>query len=384
MVSLLATVVYLNLSRPAELGTAYSIDPALKAIAVEIEQLTEALDFDQLSEDEQYEQAVAILETLPPEYTHLKRRYQIAMAALPKITFWGRVVDQYGQPVVGAAIYNAGGNAWLSSGGGSGFAHTDDEGYFKVRNSGAGLTLSQIVHPEIEYGYLPDRGSYDRESQQFLISSKRFISQIDEGHPNDSWRKYTKKSKAYEINVWRLGEYEGAKGGGISTALSADGSVKTLRLHKPSGKRAPPGKTDGQFHISCYHPPIKHHLDEVDWRFTITPVNGGIQASDERYMNRAPETGYQAEWVTEMKAGSPDFKRQKFNQRFYFTANNGQDYGVLFIHVAPFNSIDRCGVNASYKINSTGSRNLELKKKPTDKYGTPQSKGPVETTLASS
>lgn len=100
-------------------------------------------------------------------------------------------------------------------------------------------------------------------------------------------------------------------------------------------------------------------------------------------MNRAPETGYQAEWVTEMKAGSPDFKRQKFNQRFYFAANNGKDYGVLFIHVAPFNSIDRCGVNASYKINSTGSRNLELKKKPTDKYGTAQSKGPVETTLAS-
>ena len=216
MVSLLAALVYLNLSRPAELSTAYSIDPALKAIAVEIEQLTEAPGFDQLSEDEQYEQAMDILETLPPEYAHLKPRYQIAMAALPKITFWGRVVDQYGQPVVGAAIYNAGGNAWLSSGGGSGFAHTDDEGYFKVRNSGAGLTLSQIVHPEIEYGYPPEQGPrrYERERQPFLISSKRFISQIDEGHPSDSWRKYTKKSKAYEIKVWRLGEYEGAKGGG--------------------------------------------------------------------------------------------------------------------------------------------------------------------------
>ena len=100
-------------------------------------------------------------------------------------------------------------------------------------------------------------------------------------------------------------------------------------------------------------------------------------------MNLAPETGYQAQWVTEMKAGSPDFKRQKFNQRFYFTANNGQDYGVLFIHVQPFASIDTCVVDASYKINSAGSRNLELKKRPTDKYGTPQSKGPVETTFAS-
>ncbi|MDF1831412.1 MAG: hypothetical protein P1U52_03620 [Porticoccaceae bacterium] len=103
----------------------------------------------------------------------------------------------------------------------------------------------------------------------------------------------------------------------------------------------------------------------------IAPVNGGIQASDERYMNRAPEMSYQTQWVTEMQTGSPVFKRQKFNQRFYFTANNGQDYGVLFIHVAPYSSIDKCAVNASYKTHSTGSCNLELKKKPTDKYGTP-------------
>lgn len=222
MVSLLAAVVYLSLRQPAELSTAYSIDPALEAIKVKIEQLTEAPDSDQLSEDEQYEQAMAILETLPPEYAHLKPRYQIAMAALPKINFWGRVVDQYGQPVVGASIYNEGGNAWLASGGGAGFARTDDEGYFKIRNRGTGLSLGQIVHPEIEYGYPPDQGprSYERSHQQFLISSKWFISSITEGHPHDAWSKYTKKSKAYEIKVWRLGEYEGAKGGGSNQAVS--------------------------------------------------------------------------------------------------------------------------------------------------------------------
>ena len=194
--TLVAAVLYLNPSRATELGRTYSIDPALKAIPMEMQQRT--------------------------EYAHLKPRYQIAMAALPKITFWGRVVDQYGQPVVGASIYNEGGNAWLASGGGAGFARTDDEGYFKIRNRGTGLSLGQIVHPEIEYGYPPDQGprSYERSHQQFLIRSKWFISSITEGHPHDAWSKYTKKSKAYEIKVWRLGEYEGAKGGGSNQAAS--------------------------------------------------------------------------------------------------------------------------------------------------------------------
>lgn len=81
-------------------------------------------------------------------------------------------------------------------------------------------------------------------------------------------------------------------------------------------------------------------------------------------MNLAPATGYQPQLVIDMKADSPEYQHQLLNQRYYFTANHGQDYGVLLLHTHPFATEDKCSVNASFKINSTGSRNLELKKKP--------------------
>lgn len=338
-------------------NTSYTLDPVLVPMQVELEQLSESPQFQQLDEEAQYEQVLKVLDKMPEEYAPLKRRYQLAMSPLPKIKFWGRVVDQHGQAVEGAYVYHSGQNTWLAAGGGAGYVKTDDEGYFKIRNRGAGLTLGQIIHPELQY-------SYPWDNNENYKGSKIFINREVEGHEHDSWRKYTKKSQAYDIQVWRLGKYEGAKEGVITTSVSPDSSIKTLRLHQPMGNRAPLGKTEGQFYISCYHPPVSNRNEKADWRFTITPVNGGIQRSNDRYMNHAPETGYQPQWVIDMKVGSPEYRSRQSNQRFYFTANHGQDYGALLLHIDPFKRVDRCGVHALYKINSTGSRSLELKKKP--------------------
>lgn len=342
-----------------------TMDARLVLVKESLLKLQRVQGFEQLSIEEKLEKTYQVLEKLPPEYKGLKRQYQIALSTLPSIIFYGRVIDQHGQPVKNATVWYEGTSTYLSAGGGRGLAATDDDGYFEVDTAGAELSLGSIKHPEIDdIAYQAPKTNSSHPNKYGAI---RLLSQEDKQGIYSTWRDHTEKDRAYIIHAWRLGEYEGALEGGGSFGLYS-GKTYTINLsHTDKYKRISEGLNDGDLRIICTRPHIESYRDIGDWSVSIVPVNGGILETDDLYMNMAPVSGYQATLEINMRKGSQNYQKSLLNKRYYITLKNGQKYGSLFINIDPFVSIedDACSIRINSKINPSGSRNLELKRSST-------------------
>ena len=283
------------------------------------------------------------------------------LAGLPRIKFYGRVIDQYGNPVKDASVWYEGTSTYLSEGGGRGLAKTDEQGYFEINVRGASLSLGAVTHPEIEYSHQPD-GVIIHERTKLV---KSFVSYVDKQGVYDTWTNYTDKKHPYVINTWRLGKYDGATKGHTIADFDASGKEYTLYLDEVGyRKKIKEGKhDDGHLYVSCSRPHMKNNRDYGDWNLLISPVNGGIQGTSDIFMNKAPEAGYHSSLFVSERKGTSDYAYQLLSKRYFISINNGEVYGSLFMHITPFSNSRKevCRVEIFYKINKTGSRNLELK-----------------------
>jgi len=104
--------------------------------------------------------------------------------------------------------------------------------------------------------------------------------------------------------------------------------------------------------------------DYGDWIFTISSIDGGIQKTNDLYLNKAPDSGYQSSIKIKMDYGSDKYMPSLFNQRFYFYTQSGKVYGSMLVNFKPHRKFrgNECGIEIQYKMNPTGSKNLELKR----------------------
>jgi len=288
---------------------------------------------------------------------------QLAMGSLPEINFHGRIIDQYGKPVSGAKIWFMGAHAYLASGGGRGYVETDADGYFSVDTSGAAFELGGVIHDEIDYVSYRRKGNINKSRQ--ITSTILFTASDQHGEVFD-YRRYDSRQHAFLVHAWRLQGYQGAKSGKTGYDIKTQSQVYTINLRAPDiHKSVREGVHPGDFTIACTRKPTMEHLQDYgDWKFELVAINGGIQKTDDLYMNIAPETGYQPAVFIKMKKSDPNFRFQLYAQQFYFTSNNGEVYGSLFARFLPFSRPDSCYFVVDYRYNDTGSRSLELKKEP--------------------
>ncbi len=327
-----------------------STDPAVMPVKKILQAIKQEKSYQKLSKTEKLEKVNEVLEKLPPEYNKIKRQYQIAMSPLPAITFWGRVIDQYNQPIANAEIYYTGTSAYLAEGGGRGRLRTDEQGYFEITTVGAELLLTGVVAPSIDQ----------------VAGGVVYFRSHSGTQGFDNWKKHTSKETAYIVHAWRLSKYEGAIS--VNSDFGAySGKNYTIRFSNKWGeKQVFEGEKKGDLHISCTREPISSYKDRIDWQMQIIPVNGGIQETKGLYQNIAPEDGYQAEANIVMIKGNKNYQHQ-YHNRYYFYSNNKAVYGSIDIDVEPFASIEKqaCSIRIRAKINPTGSRNLELKRSNT-------------------
>lgn len=337
-----------------------SVDPVLVPIKKELLELHEAEDFLQLSEEDRLEKTLVVLDKIPKTHRMLQQQYAVAIAKLPDIVFYGRVIDQYGQPVKNASIWYSAENAYLSAGEGKGFIQSDEFGYFELNTFGAALVLGSIRHPDIN-SVVYYRVNKPNSAVINYNTTVRFLSH-DNARDSLNYNNHDKKSSAYIIRVWRLSANEGAIRQTLVTNYKI-GEEYTFSFNPKSGKVAlSEGKTKGDLHLSCIRTPMQHYQDYGDWGLTITPVNGGIIETDDPYMNLAPVSGYKSSLEIDMTKGSPGYQHKLSNKHYYITTNNGNIFGSLKMHIKPFFEPreESCRLHIDFKINPTGSRNLEL------------------------
>lgn len=281
------------------------------------------------------------------------------------VNFYGRVVDQYGDPVVGAVVpYELAGSA-LGGSNGAGVRKTDNRGEFRIEGrEGSKLLLKTITHPEIEFGYsIPENsGTTWREPNMSSMAIHGF--QPSRGASEVLWTD-TSPQKPYLFLAWRVGGEKGLVTGNVSQHSYAKhydfDKVYTLNFLKPKMEISKEGEHEGQLRV-IFQREADASDKTVRWEARLIPVDGGIQVTKDPYMNLAPEGGYQPEiHIVRTPADIPNGWGidSLANQQYYFYANHGKIYGSLFVNFDAFvHEYNQFSLRINYKINRDGERIL--------------------------
>jgi hypothetical protein len=264
------------------------------------------------------------------------------------VKMYGRVVDQHGQPVAGAKVQMviSGGGAF-APGTGRTFFMTDTDGRFEVTGKGQGLSILNVEHPQLSAVYFkhPRSGRKDRGADLEAVSRHGEIA---------SWRTYNTPEKPYVIPVWRVEKFENVK--------SDTGGYSPKPNGEPSERRGIVAWCEREPKESGLH----WRYQKGSWSITFRPIEGGIQETNDFYLNEAPLEGYQSELKVSMVRGSPDYKVAIHDPKhyYYYHMKNGKRiYGSLEATFAPYMYKDECRVNVNYIYNPNGSRNLATRKR---------------------
>lgn len=253
------------------------------------------------------------------------------------ITFFGKVIDQNGDPVSGVKA-----------------TATIRQWYVK-----SPVTLA--------YGarFIPVEKESD-SSGRFEINGKTGDSFGIEFTPKDGYslspttsRGYGTSSGSFEnpviIKMWKEGTKEPLIGGSHVFGIDS-GKIYTLDLLE--GKKIE-GETVGDLRVSITRPNDINSREKFSWSFSIEVIGGGLVEAppDDEFMYLAPELGYQPKFEMQFEPKTQNWlgtvKRQ-----FFIRSRNGQVYGRIQMEViAIYNRHSAIEIN--YAVNPAGSRNLQ-------------------------
>lgn len=257
-------------------------------------------------------------------------------AMVMNVEFHGKVVDQFGSPVTGMKVtYEAGGSPY-TKGSGIGSVMTEEDGSFVIANVKA---------------YLLNIWEFEKDNYEARgrVSFRGFIQGGGDGI--GSWDDYTKE-KPYIFHASKIEKYARVKSEkGRLLTFDPSGTIYTVDFTGEDRVKWG-GVREGDIRISVSR-------NDNDWQIKIDGVDGGIQETNEEYMNLAPESGYQ-ETVTYSGGKENSFSVKK---KLYFKSRGGKIYGALKLDMRPYAKFDGkdAGIDVDYAINLEGGRELAVK-----------------------
>lgn len=337
-------------------------DVLLKKYKKEIEEIKVLKKTDKIKAKEKTNELIS---KLPENY---KKYFSIGFNAVHDVTFYGRVIDQFDKPVVNAKVHYEIGGKYLSRGSGLGTVQTDQNGVFEISGIGAILQIGQILHSSIDFRHNPSEAySVESPHRRHIPSLVFYNYPAKPDSKKLSFRNATKESphifKAWRINKENINSK--IKTSQIFDTIVADGRIYTIDFNKKRREKIKEGSHNGQLKMSCKRKLLDSNMErdnKNDWKFTLEAIDGGLQETNDYYMNSAPLSGYKDIIRISQTANSPDYQHYINNKRYYFTAQNQTVFGAIFIHIKPFSKRKHCYISiAEYKINKSGSRNLATK-----------------------
>ncbi len=243
------------------------------------------------------------------------------------LDIYGKVVDQYGQPVSGAKIEGAVelNVSFIKNKVELHVAQTDSEGRFSFLGlHGTGL------------GIWPKK-------EGFFYNLKQPSKRPDDYKPNPN--------NPVVFTMWKFRGAEPLVGSSIDTKIPHDGSPVTFEVK--TGKIS----SDGDLRVTLSQFPleIRTGREKFDWMVKVEILNGGLIEESDPYPYWAPTNGYQSSFEFNMTSNAvkwlPNLKRN-----FYIRDAQGQ-YGVMQFSIYPGRS--PTGIEANFTLNPSGSQNLE-------------------------
>lgn len=269
------------------------------------------------------------------------------------IEFYGRAVDQYGEPVAGAEVsgvvlYNTG----TKAGEKKAKTTTDAQGYFCFADlEGQDLGIG-IAKEGYEYRNRNSSFSYS----YFEADHKRHIPDPKNPVTFTLWKKQGAEPLVQYDRVWRLPVNSGPVEINLATGKMGDRDVDLVVTVSRTPLRMPYG--EGGF----------------AWAASIEVVNGGLMRAGRRdYYNQAPVSGYQprfeytqaAQSVRDAQEGRIKWTWiEGISETFFVSSRNEKHFARVTVRIRP--NVDRkegdneALIAAEVWLNPNGSRNLEF------------------------
>jgi hypothetical protein len=253
------------------------------------------------------------------------------------IDFYGKLVDQFGNPVAGAEIK---GSIRVINGvreGTDRFSTTSDaKGLFQFHGRGQDI------------GMMPRKQGYTIATTDTFFKYSHM-----EDHPYVS-----DANNPTVIKMWKLQGAEHLISFGFAAYAPVDGRPVLFDL--VAGQRVEPG---GDISVSVESSPEPNTREEYDWRVTLRAINGGIierSGIGLEKMFQAPDSGYQPEFEASYKRGASSWS-SSFTGGFYFTTRSGSCYGKCNFRIVTFRVKNGAvPITLSGYLNPAGSRTLEI------------------------
>lgn len=275
----------------------------------------------------------------------LKRKYQIGFeSGIEKFGFYGKVIDQYDEPVEGVVIPFEVGGYFLASGSGRASVRSDVNGRFFFRAKGGNLRVGPLSHKEIaDFRYRDSQGNIRDDAVGF------FGHQRTKNGDDLLWTDYN-ETNPYVFRVWRIEQTAGRLySNRLNFGFTCDETIHTINFSKPLRDLVQTGDVEGQLKVS-------YACDAEAWRVEIMAVDGGVADTQDVYLNEAPENGYNPSLVVEQRKNDEDYK-DSVKKSFYFVSNDGSFYGGVVATIRPY-IYGRPTIIMDYKVNPEGGRSL--------------------------
>jgi hypothetical protein len=256
------------------------------------------------------------------------------------VTFYGKVIDQYNEPVAGVEVGFTIRSFKLNTSSGEAQTNesvqTDSQGIFVIHGIGHDLDVVDFK----KAGYIAP--TKERQGSYNYASNSENVAEVFQADPR-------------RPVVYRISKLEGPQ------QLESYTSFGTIGIDgKPKFLDVKIGPVKERIHLEFRRGPILSG-DPIRYDWTLTAqVEGGTVVVREGDLNfTAPSDGYREKLTAEMKAENPKWSRYS-DVRFFVHFANGT-FGRFAIGVSgpllPEDAIAEYTIEG--KINPTGSRNLE-------------------------
>lgn len=319
----------------------------------------------EISEEEQQ-----ILEQFTPEeLENLKYNHSAAQAANQNVTFYGLCVDQDGNPIEGVRIQASltkMRKSMLSVVVNDSFkyyeeleANTDRNGRFEFIDEGSYLSLKSIE----KEGYLEARGpdSFGFRFGQILVGDA--LAGAHKGDPLEP----------VVFTLWKKGDGSAATEIHDRNRARADFSMKdgvvNRVFHFDLERRIETNGASGEsMKVTAYNSSNRHRDPSTKeivgkgryraWSFSFEIPGGGFYETEDLFLFRPPEGGYDEVFTVEVPEGEENWLSQISDKKLYFKTSSGNYGAFVFDVVATANGGMGFRLTKLF-FNPTGERNLE-------------------------
>ena len=289
--------------------------------------------------------ARAIAESVKAKASRMEALKELGELNEQSITFYGRLIDQDGNPVADAKIGGATlFNNMVSHGIRKYWSSSDANGYFTFENiKGRDFNCTPLKDG---YLYQPAKGYNGYILSKLAPANERFVP--DPKNPEI-------------FRLWKIKAPEPLIAGGLAFYIPSDGTVVYVDL-KTGIKTTEKGDIAFWCEYQALPKNALHKERAVEWKFGIRIIGGGVIPTDSQLPYEAPQDGYQEEWTFKIAkdSGGPTLEEQTF---YFKTASH--NYGALNLDAQYDPTSPKCSTRIGWKINPSGSRNLEPGKEQT-------------------